>query len=296
MAKLPSFQFYPGDWLKDANLRRCTHAAKGVWIDILCLMFEADERGVLSTNGVAWSDEDIACAIGGDTATTVGAIQELTFKGVAKRRANGALYSKRMVADENKRKLCSAAGKKGGGNPNLTQKGETFKGQPKGEVKGSPKQNPNPSSSSSTSVNNNTQNNIGFSLAEVLEIASLPDVALSEAEARKFFDFYAAQDWVRSNGQRITSLAPAMRSWKRNKGKFDAVSGGKPQGDMEITLDELKAAYKHKINFYDPMHCSTESQIKALKSQDLESFKRYVGFEYEAIVEVARKQKQKGKF
>lgn len=295
MAKLPSFQFYPGDWLKDANLRRCTHAAKGVWIDILCLMFEADERGVLSTNGVAWSDEDIACAIGGDTATTVGAIQELTFKGVAKRRANGALYSKRMVADENKRKLCSAAGKKGGGNPNLSQKDATFKGQPKGGVKGSPKQNPNPSSS--TSVNNNTQNNIGaYTLAEVLEIASLPDVALSEEEARKFFDFYAAQDWVRSNGQRITSLAHAMRSWKRNEGKFDATSGGKPQGDIEIPLDDLKAAYKHKINFYDPMHCSTESQIKALKSRDLESFKRYVGYEYEAIVEVARRQKQKGKF
>ena len=292
MAKLPSFQFYPGDWLKDANLRRCTHAAKGVWIDILCLMFEADERGVLSTNGVAWSDEDIACAIGGDTATTISAIQELTFKGVAKRRANGALYSKRMVADENKRKLCSAAGKKGGGNPNLTQKGETFKGHSKGGVKGSPKQNPNPSSS--TSVNNNTQNNIGaYTIEEVLEIASLPDVAVCEQEARKFFDFYAAQDWCKSNGQRIVSLASALRSWKRNEGKFDATSGGSPRGGMEITLDELKAAYKHKINFYDAMHISTEAQIKALKSQDLESFKRYVGYEYDAVMEIARKQKGK---
>lgn len=68
------------------------------------------------------------------------------------------------------------------------------------------------------------------------------------------------------------------------------------QSQQELTLWELKAAYKHKINFYDPMHCSTESQIKALKSQDLESFKRYVGFEYETVMEIARKQKQKGKF
>ena len=31
--KLPAFQFYPGDWRKDPNLCRCSHAAKGVWID-----------------------------------------------------------------------------------------------------------------------------------------------------------------------------------------------------------------------------------------------------------------------
>lgn len=28
--KLPAFQFYPGDWRKDPNLCRCSHAAKGV--------------------------------------------------------------------------------------------------------------------------------------------------------------------------------------------------------------------------------------------------------------------------
>lgn len=152
MAKLPSFQFYPGDWLKDTNLRRCSHTAKGVWIDMLCLMFEADERGVLATNGVAWSDEEIACAIGGDSATTIGAIQELSLKGVVKRQKNGAAYSKRMVMDENKRRLCSEAGRRGGGNPKLTQKNETFKGVSKGPskvcqssetFKGAPQNTPN---------------------------------------------------------------------------------------------------------------------------------------------------------
>ena len=33
--KLPAFQFYPGDWRKDPNLCRCSHAAKGVWIDMI---------------------------------------------------------------------------------------------------------------------------------------------------------------------------------------------------------------------------------------------------------------------
>lgn len=227
MAKLPSFQFYPGDWQKDPDLRRCSHAAKGVWIDMLCLMFEADERGVLATNGVAWSDEEIACAVGGDAATTIGAIQELTFKGVAKRRSNGALYSKRMVADENKRRMCSEAGKRGGGNPKLRENTPTFKGVPKGgvkgDVKGGSKQNPNPSSSSSSSDNitpsNTRTREDGFSLEEVLEAAKLPDVAVSEAEARKFFDHYNGE-WTYGNGKPITCLATALRRWKGKQEQF----------------------------------------------------------------------------
>lgn len=137
--KLPSFQFYPGDWMKDSNLRRCTHAAKGVWIDMLCLMFDSEQRGVLATAGRAWSDSEIALAVGGDHDVTLACIAELTLKGVANRTEGGALYSKRLVRDEHKRRLCSEAGKRGG-NPTL-----------KGHAKGAPKRNPTPSSSSSSS-------------------------------------------------------------------------------------------------------------------------------------------------
>lgn len=150
MSKLPAMQFYPGDWLKDPALRRCSHSAKGIWIDILCLMHESEERGVLATAGVAWSDDDVAQAVGGDRDTTLKGISELTLKGVLSRNEQGAMYCRRMVRDEHKRHLCFQAGKRGG-NP-------TLKGHPKGEVKGSAKghakRNPTPSSSSSTSVYN----------------------------------------------------------------------------------------------------------------------------------------------
>ena len=95
--KLPALQFYPGDWMKDPALRRCTHAAKGVWIDILCLMWENEERGVLATAGQAWCDEDIARAVGGDQAVVLSCLAELTLKGVANRRSDGSLYSRRLV-------------------------------------------------------------------------------------------------------------------------------------------------------------------------------------------------------
>lgn len=54
----PSFQFYPADWLGNTNLRRCSHAEKGLWIDILCLMHDSEDYGVLR-----WPLKDIASAI-----------------------------------------------------------------------------------------------------------------------------------------------------------------------------------------------------------------------------------------
>ncbi len=134
MSKLPGFMFYTGDWQKDAALRRCSHHAKGVMIDLMCVMFECEERGYLATAGRAWSDDDVARAVGGDRNLTLSGIEELVTKRVVQRDNRGCIYSKRMVLDEQKRRLCAEAGKKGGGNPSWK-----VKGPPKGHNKGSPK-------------------------------------------------------------------------------------------------------------------------------------------------------------
>ena len=55
----PSFQFYPGDWQANSNLRRCTHAEKGVWGDVMCLLHDQEIYGVLR-----WSLKEIAQAVG----------------------------------------------------------------------------------------------------------------------------------------------------------------------------------------------------------------------------------------
>lgn len=71
----PSFQFYPGDWQKNANLRRCSPAARGVWVDVLCLLHDAEEYGVLR-----WPLKDIINAV----SAPAGLVQELVAKGVLK--------------------------------------------------------------------------------------------------------------------------------------------------------------------------------------------------------------------
>jgi hypothetical protein len=104
LPKLPSFQFYPGDWQKDPDLRRCGHAAKGVWVDLLCLMFECEQRGVLATAGTAWTDDEIVRAVGGDHDVTLACLHELIEKRVAHRDDRGAVYSRRLVRDEDIRR------------------------------------------------------------------------------------------------------------------------------------------------------------------------------------------------
>lgn len=120
--KRPSFQFYPSDWLGNSNLRRCTHAEKGVWIDVMCLMHDSEEYGVLR-----WSLKEIASAVGCKLADLKSLIakgvlkgsdtlleEALTFTPVSGRKkgptvtlidpTKGPLwYSSRMVIDEYKR-------------------------------------------------------------------------------------------------------------------------------------------------------------------------------------------------
>lgn len=73
--KRPAFQFYPGDWQRNANLRRCSPAARGVWVDVMCLMHDSDEYGVLR-----WPLKEIAQAAG----ASMSHVRELVDKSVLK--------------------------------------------------------------------------------------------------------------------------------------------------------------------------------------------------------------------
>ena len=45
------FKFYPSDWRADPALRMCSIAARGLWMEMLCVMHEATPRGSLLING-----------------------------------------------------------------------------------------------------------------------------------------------------------------------------------------------------------------------------------------------------
>jgi hypothetical protein len=102
-ARRKSFSFYPTDWLKDPDLRRCSLAARGVWVDVLCLMFECESPGVLQSEGRAWPRVDLARAIGGNEGVVMRCLEELEAKGILQRDGNGAYACSHMVAQERAR-------------------------------------------------------------------------------------------------------------------------------------------------------------------------------------------------
>jgi len=73
--KRPAYQHYPGDWRRNAKLRRCSWAARGAWVEILGLMHDSDEYGLLR-----WTLKEIANGVGCPLAL----VKELADKKVMK--------------------------------------------------------------------------------------------------------------------------------------------------------------------------------------------------------------------
>lgn len=48
MGSSPAFQMYTGEWLKTASLSMCEPATRGIWIDLCCAIWDADNKGSIS--------------------------------------------------------------------------------------------------------------------------------------------------------------------------------------------------------------------------------------------------------
>jgi hypothetical protein len=208
--KRPSFQFYPGDWQSNTNLRRCAHVEKGIWIDVMCVMHDAQEYGVLR-----WSLKEIAQAVG----CSVNALRAIVEKGVLKGADKGSncqafiyvprsgrrdgdpvtliaeqpgpiWYSSRMVRDEYIRTIRGESSRFGEGND------EASKGSSKDVPKASPKPPFGDGSSSSSSSSSS-------------KVKPLPEKS-GEAMPAGFVQFW--ETWPRS--QRKECKAECLKRWK----------------------------------------------------------------------------------
>lgn len=141
----PAFQFYPDDWLSETGLRLCSLAARGLWMDCLCIAFNSPERGVLrKQNGSKVESKELAKMVGASLAETEALLAELSASGVASKTQDGAIYNRRMVRDEHIRQVRSEAGSMGG-------RPSKQKAKPKAE-KTPPSPSPSPSPSPTDKV------------------------------------------------------------------------------------------------------------------------------------------------
>lgn len=90
--------------MKDPALRACSIAARGLWMDMLCLMFESDRRGFLQApTGKPYSHEQLARMTGCLPDEVSRLLAELETSGVYSRTAHGVIFSRRIKRDEENR-------------------------------------------------------------------------------------------------------------------------------------------------------------------------------------------------
>lgn len=152
--KRPAFQFYAGDWQRDMELRMCSLAARGLWIEMMAIMHWATPYGHLVVNGIAPRVAELAKLVGDSPASVKRLLAELERHNVYSKTTDGAIYSRRMVRDEAVRLARAKGGATSLNNPNVPRPKDEHKDDLQGHPSppssgGSPSVSVSPSSSDS---------------------------------------------------------------------------------------------------------------------------------------------------
>ena len=135
--KRPASQYYWGDWRRDTALQACSIAARGLWHEMNCLMHDCEPYGHLMVGAAPMQSAQLARLVGITPKECSALVAELEAAGVFSRADSGAIYSRRMVRDEDLRdrranggQLGAAHGAKGaqhgakGGRPKAPEGGK----------------------------------------------------------------------------------------------------------------------------------------------------------------------------
>lgn len=131
----PWMKWYTRDWRGNAKLRICSYAARGLWADLLSLMWESSVCGFLMIDGIVPTARQLAGLLGGSEREVTKLRHELQEAGVfsvtgvddlpsdivgliPKDMPPGVIFSRRMVRDVAKADRDRTNGKEGG-NPKL---------------------------------------------------------------------------------------------------------------------------------------------------------------------------------
>lgn len=200
--RLPYLKFYTRDWQSDSGLRLCSLAARGLWIELLCLMHQSSKRGYLQHLGTPLDANKISQLIGRDNGTlntpdnrnVNHLLDELEAAGVFSRDETGCIYSRRMVEDEQRAEFWKETGKKGG-NPLLKKKN-----------KRRIRENPEP----------NKVNPPCFVIPSADEVTIYARTLGFNLDGNHFVDYYAARGWLISGKTKMRDWQAAVRTWKKN--------------------------------------------------------------------------------
>jgi hypothetical protein len=208
--KRPSFQFYPGDWVRD-NVAGCSLSAQGLWLRMMVVMHDSERYGYLSINGKAISDELLARKCGTTLAEYRVLMAELDAAGVPSRTPQeGLIYSRRMVRDERER----AQGR------DYTRRSRAKEG--KDDVRRL--SDPSSSSSSPSSSGIKKPRAGAFVPPTLTEVKTFMK---NDTWAQDFHDYFQSNGWKVGGRAPMKDWQAAARKWKRTEESRPPRSGFK---------------------------------------------------------------------
>lgn len=111
-------KFWWQDWQREPSLRMCSLAARGFWMELLCVAHEGDPYGHITVNGRAPTNRQLSGVAGVSEAEATKLLRELEDAGVFSRDDGGVIFCRRMVRDKATSEVAREFGKTGG-NPSL---------------------------------------------------------------------------------------------------------------------------------------------------------------------------------
>lgn len=264
MTKSPSFQFYPGDWLRN-DVSGCSLEAQGLWLRMMMVMHDAQIYGQLVLNNEPMSAQFIAKKVGITPKKYLNLLKELDAAGVINRKENGVIYSGRMERDERARQSNRARQTKHRTGQKDGKKDSQSQNKAKDNGKVTPMSGSSSSSSSSSSSNNTAITSViavgdkakkarGSRLPEVYELTdemidyakvSAPDISVA-LEHEKFCNY-----WHAKSGRDATKIdwAATWRNWMLNAqqwtgSKKEHTNGTSKRAGNEAVLDDAARYYQ----------------------------------------------------
>lgn len=210
-------KFFWSDWMSDPGVRACSYAARGLWMDLLCIA--AEQKGFVTINGRKLDDATIARMTGGSKDDVATILMELETNNVFSKDRRGFIYCRRMVKSEINRRNGRL-----GGNPNLLKNKKTpdpLNHPPKPPIPRAISQKRETTSLSRQMPADWNVSNAGFSYAQA---RGWDDVKIA-SEGERF------KDYCRSHGKKYTNFEAAWRNWVTSpyQTKAQTSSNGAPR-------------------------------------------------------------------
>ena len=200
---LPAMPFYVGDWLKAPDIQCLSYDMKGLWFEMLCYMWESSERGYL-----LYSREELSRLLRMNEDLLDQKLKQLLNKGIYSVRSHdGAIFSRRMVRDQEIRITRTKAGILGG-RRSFALRFAQSKNQAECE---------NENENENTIISNSFRKSETLffkkpSLEEIKAYAQEKGFGLFDVE--RFFDFYESKGWLVGKAK-MKDWKAAVRNWAR---------------------------------------------------------------------------------